>query len=468
MKTAITVTACVLLATAAKAATVFDCDTAAAPELREWTETELKPKIEKWYAVVSEELAEPDRQAPRRLRLRYRDDMNGTPAWTSGDEISLNHAWFAKERDREAVGCVAHELVHVVQRYPAGVPGWFTEGFADYMRWFRFEPEKHGAVVRWDDPKVKFDAGYRVSACFLDWVARSYGEKALLKFNAAARGGRLTDDVWREVTGKTAAELGAEWKATEGRLGSLESRIAAEHKILASDSWGGGHRVIFEFEGHRAWLVEPKQPRSGRPWVWTMQWMGAYLNRSGIPQLMERGFCHVHLEAFDTKADEAGLGLLARYQEYLVGKLGLAPKANLLGMSWGGFYSIRYAAAHPRNVARIMLDAPLLNFSGFAETRQAEICSWARNPPKDGNWSTDPRMPVNQAGAIAEAGIPVYLLYGGSDSIVVPKLNCELFAERFKAAGGNLRAECRGLYGHHPHGFEHEDLDKAIRFYEGR
>lgn len=28
---------------------------------------------------------------------------------------------------------------------------------------------------------------------------------------------------------------------------SLEERIAARHKVLVSDDWGGGHRIIFDF-----------------------------------------------------------------------------------------------------------------------------------------------------------------------------------------------------------------------------
>ena len=55
----------------------------------------------------------------------------------------------------------------------------------------------------------------------------------------------------------------------------------------------------------------------------------------------------------------------AKFQKYLVDELGLAPKADLIGMSWGGFYSTRYAANYPENVDKIYLDAPLLCFWDF-------------------------------------------------------------------------------------------------------
>ena len=253
----------------------------------------------------------------------------------------------------------------------------------------------------------------------------------------------------------------------------LEAKISAVHKILVSDEWGGGRRMIFEFGGRRAWIVEPERPAEGRPWVWTMQWMGAYLDRTGAPDLVRDGFYHVHLEAFDTRASDEGLKALADFQDYLVGELGFAPKTNLIGMSWGGFYSIRYANAFPGKVSRIYLDAPLLNFDGFGgdatktPTAAASLIGpWAKSAPADGNWSADSRMPVNMAGAIAAAKIPVYLLYGGQDQTVNPKVNCELFAERFKAAGGILKVECRSAYGHHPHGFEHGDIPRIVEYFK--
>lgn len=255
---------------------------------------------------------------------------------------------------------------------------------------------------------------------------------------------------------------------------SLVTKIAAKHSVMVSDLWGGGHRIIFDFGGRRAWIVEPESPAEGRPWVWTMQWMGAYLDRTGAPELVRGGFYHVHLEAFDTRASDEGLKALADFQDYLVGELGFASKANLIGMSWGGFYSVRYANAFPAKVSRIYLDAPLLNFDGFGgdvtktpTAAAALIGPWAKSAPADGNWSVDPRMPVNMAEAIAKAKIPVYLLYGGQDQTVNPVLNCERFVPAFKNAGGDIRVEKRSSYGHHPHGFEYEDVFKIVNFFKG-
>ena len=254
---------------------------------------------------------------------------------------------------------------------------------------------------------------------------------------------------------------------TVAGAGELTAKIAAGHTVKSTDVWYGGERTVFDFEGYEAWVVEPPagvKAAEGRPWTWTMQWKSAYVPRTSVPRLLRRGWHHVTIDTFTNRMDAAGLAVSARFQEFLVKTLGLAPKANLIGMSWGGFFSTRYAAAHPANVAHIYLDAPLLNFEGFAPdpsktptAAASRIGPWAQYRPQDG-WTKDPEMPINKAEAIARAGIPVLLLYGGQDQTVAPKLNCLVFAERFKAAGGSIKVVPRGCYGHHPHGVELDEM----------
>jgi len=195
-----------------------------------------------------------------------------------------------------------------------------------------------------------------------------------------------------------------------------------------------------------------------------MQWAEAFVDRTGVPDLLRQGFHHVTLEAFDLRANDEGVAQFAEFQKFLVSELGFAPKADLVGMSWGGFFSVRYAAAHPANVAKIYLDAPLLNFDGFGSDPN-RIGPWGAVAPADGNWGAVPGMPVNQAEAIAKAGIPVLLLYGGQDQTVLPAKNCELFTTRFKEAGGKIEVNQRGLFGHHPHGVDPDKTGLITKFF---
>ena len=61
---------------------------------------------------------------------------------------------------------------------------------------------------------------------------------------------------------------------------------------------------------------------------------------------------------------------------------------------------------------------------------------------------------------------PIFLLYGGQDQTVNPAANCELFVERFKAAGGEIQVENRRLFGHHPHGLDPNKTAPIVEFFE--
>jgi hypothetical protein len=55
--------------------------------------------------------------------------------------ITISGKWITEHPDD--LGMVIHELVHVVQGYPNSrhKAGWLVEGIADYIRWWRYEPE---------------------------------------------------------------------------------------------------------------------------------------------------------------------------------------------------------------------------------------------------------------------------------------------------------------------------------------
>ena len=243
----------------------------------------------------------------------------------------------------------------------------------------------------------------------------------------------------------------------------VRAKISVDHRILGEDIWYGYRRIQFEFGGRKGWVALPNvAPAEGRPWTWTMQWAEAYVDRTGVLDLLRRGFHHVTLDLFPTRMDETGLAAAAEFQRFLVERLGFAPKARLVGMSWGGFFSTRYAAAYPQNVARIYLDAPLLNFAGFGSSVESRIGPWAKTAVDD--WNADPRMPVNLAGPIARAGIPILLLYGGQDVVVRPELNSETFVPRFEAAGGKIAVVRRKMFGHHPHGTDPDKTSVIVDF----
>jgi predicted nucleic acid-binding protein len=208
----------------------FTLDVTAAPDLTAWAEKELKAVVLEWYPKLVSLLPSEGYRAPTEILLRFREDMGGTPASASGGGINLNAVWLRRELQREALGAVVHEMVHVVQNYgrarrtnptPASTPGWVVEGIADYVRWFLYEPQTHGAeITKRNLAGTQYDASYRISANFLNWVALTYDKQLVCKLNAAAREGRYDESLWKRETGKPLRELADEWRlAQERRLG---------------------------------------------------------------------------------------------------------------------------------------------------------------------------------------------------------------------------------------------------------
>jgi hypothetical protein len=197
----------------------FTVETTEAPDLTEWTHKELIPVIQKWYPLIVKMLPSEGYNAPRNFSITFTNSYKGVAA-TGGNRIECSPSWFRQNLKREGVGAVVHECVHVVQQYGrarraggARPPGWLTEGIPDYIRWYLFEPESHGADIRpGRAATAKYDGSYRISANFLNFVVNKYDKELIKELNAALREGKYAPEIWKTRTGKTVEELADEWK----------------------------------------------------------------------------------------------------------------------------------------------------------------------------------------------------------------------------------------------------------------
>ena len=196
-------------------------DTTETPDLTQWAHEELAPVVRQWYPKIVKMLPSEGYEAPRKVVITFSARMRGVAA-TGGTRVQCAAGWMRQNLKGEAKGAIVHELVHVVQQYGRArrggpnatrTPGWLVEGIADYIRWFLYEPETRGAEITGRNiARARYDASYRVSGNFLNWVTKTYDKEIVAKLNAAAREGRYSEDLWKEHTGHTVQELGAEWK----------------------------------------------------------------------------------------------------------------------------------------------------------------------------------------------------------------------------------------------------------------
>ncbi len=208
-------------------------DSTEAPDLRDWTLENLFPVMEKWYpkiiGILPVEGYTPADTVYFRLKAMTNlpDHPDGVPGYANRDQITLNARFLRDNKKGELIGCAVHEVTHVVQFAGSPLPlraksppVWLFEGATDYIRWFLFEPETKGAEITKDNVgQAKYDDSYRVTANFMNWVIQNYQKDLMRKINLSIHQG-YTPALWKEWTGKTLEELGAEWKkANEKRLG---------------------------------------------------------------------------------------------------------------------------------------------------------------------------------------------------------------------------------------------------------
>lgn len=205
----------------------FVLDVSETPELADWARTRIIPMAREWYPKIVELFPSDGYKAPSKVTILFKAGMAGV-ANTSGTRIQCAGRWFRDNMEGEAVGAVFHELVHVVQQYGrtrrgAQAPGWLVEGLADYTRWFVYEPQTKGAEITTRNiSRAHYDASYRITANFLNWVSQKHTQDVASKLNAAIREGRYKKELWEEITGKALEDLGSDWRA------AMEKKIKAD------------------------------------------------------------------------------------------------------------------------------------------------------------------------------------------------------------------------------------------------
>ena len=227
------------------------------------------------------------------------------------------------------------------------------------------------------------------------------------------------------------------------------------------DTWHGYTRHNFTVDGCPAWVVEPKTAAPGNPWTWCMEFPDAFTERTGVLQLLEQGFHHVHIVVGNTHGCPAAVKHFEAFYKVLRSG-GLARKGTLIGISRGGLYCYNFAAADPSRVACIYGDAPVCDFKSWPGGK-------GKGTGSAGDWAAliknygfkdeaealaYKKNPIDELAPLAAAKIPLIHVVGDSDDIVPPEENTLLLEKRYRALGGDIEVIHKPGVGHHPHGLD--------------
>ena len=191
----------------AKLTVAINLDFSAAPELKDWA-LQARKLCEEYYPVIMEKMPIEGYTPPRQVMMTWKD-MPGV-AYTTGTKITFAINFYKK--NPKDFGSAIHEFVHIYQQYKGKVPGWVTEGIADWIRWQNWEPVE---VRRKFNPKsAKLANAYNDAAVFLVYLEKTYDKDLIKKINDAAHKGTYSDDLIKMVTNKEVPALWDEFIAS--------------------------------------------------------------------------------------------------------------------------------------------------------------------------------------------------------------------------------------------------------------
>jgi lysophospholipase L1-like esterase/pimeloyl-ACP methyl ester carboxylesterase len=212
----------------------------------------------------------------------------------------------------------------------------------------------------------------------------------------------------------------------------------------------------FLFKGHTTRIVVPKQTAVGHPWIFrSAHWYGQ-------PQtdiaLLERGFHFVHCDIAESFANDEALAIWDELYKQLQQE-GLSPKSVMEGMSRGGVYIYRWAAAYPDRVAAVYADAPvtdLRSWPGGKGRSKGAPKTW-ETFKKDFNLKSDEEAmnfkgsPIHLVDRIVSGKFPMLHVVGDKDKGVPIEENTLPFEQKIREAGGSIQVIHKPEIGHHPH-----------------
>ena len=227
------------------------------------------------------------------------------------------------------------------------------------------------------------------------------------------------------------------------------------------DRWHGYKRHLITIDGCAAWVVEPKQALPGNPWSWCLEFPDAFTARTGVPELLEKGFFHLHIQVGNTFGCPAALRHFDAFYAAITAK-GLARKGTLIGLSRGGLYAYNWASQNPDKVLCLYADAPVCDFKSWPGGRgqgKGSRSDWqellqAYEFTDEAAALAWPRNPVDCLAALAQAGVPLIHVVGDVDEVVPVAENSSIVEQRYRALGGTITVFHKPAVGHHPHGLE--------------
>jgi sialidase-1 len=218
--------------------------------------------------------------------------------------------------------------------------------------------------------------------------------------------------------------------------------------------WGFS-RNHFTLHDRAAWIMAPKVPALGNPWVWRAHFPDWHTSMDSM--LLERGFHVAYINTNDMFGSPAAMQIWDDFYDYLTKEKQLAPKVALEGVSRGGLYIYAWAKRNPLKVSCIYAEAPVCDFKSWPMKHGSEadidllLKSYNFNEEAAQEYADNPLDNLN---GLAASGVPILHAICLEDRIVPNEENSFRLVENYIKLGGKatvwpMTKGVKKLNGHH-------------------
>jgi len=221
--------------------------------------------------------------------------------------------------------------------------------------------------------------------------------------------------------------------------------------------WNGYAKTEFVVSGKKSFLIVPKKPAAGNPWIWRTEFFGH--EPQGDLGLLEKGFHVAYTDMTNQYGCPTAVAHMVVFHDHVVKEYHLNNKVTLEGFSRGGLFAYNFAAAHPEMVACLYVDAPVSDFkswpAGFGKGKGSPG-DWVRCKDVYGFKSDDEAKayklnPIDNLAPLAAHKIAILAVCGDADQVVPLAENSAIAKERYEKLGGHFELITKPGGDHHPH-----------------
>jgi len=221
------------------------------------------------------------------------------------------------------------------------------------------------------------------------------------------------------------------------------SATASEKWYFNKTTWNGFNQYHFKVDGKKSYLVTPKKPLPGNPWIWRARFPGYHAEMD--IELVGAGFHVAYVDVAGLFGSPEAMSRGDKMYELLTTKRGLSKKPALEGVSRGGLFVYNWAARNPNKVSCIYCDTPVLDFkswpgglgTGLGSAGTWLACQKAYGFSEQQALKYD-KNPVDNFATIVKAKIPLLHIVSETDRVVPPKENTYLLKTRLENLGGKM------------------------------